>query len=448
MPLLLTLDNFEDDELSAGAPFVLTSPRSLRACANLGIRPADLLRRHRRDFEQLYQAAGRSLPPQKLDKMYAEYEGRRRDLLQQARAERRNIIRAKRPPARRSTKSPGKQPVAPHLSARQRIAAEAVARLSPNADLPPDAPLHAHVNGAVTDAVGVGQLPQPAHPPVHFTSTPDTFTMAKRSILSAKERRHTPQRHTPWNDDERLQLLAEETHQERQLREAQRDLQRRHARVAQQKEMDALRAKHKAEQLTQRQRLARMEKEERRATEKLAQQRAEQARLQSQARAQRQRELKQAQRRAKEQREAEAHAKLCQEQQSQLALKSAEQRRQRAMEQRVAEKRRQRRDREERQRGHYQRLQDEDQVRRSRKRSELQLKDAELARMQSERQQAHDHAREMAQLRQTLRGSLRDEFKSSEFDAMMREGQLRARAERVPTTKDWGRVNKSAVQLG
>ncbi len=54
----LNLLNFEDPEASEGCHYVLTSPRSLRACFNLGIKPADLLPRCQEDFDRAYGLAG------------------------------------------------------------------------------------------------------------------------------------------------------------------------------------------------------------------------------------------------------------------------------------------------------------------------------------------------------------------------------------------------------
>ncbi|CAH0770388.1 unnamed protein product [Bemisia tabaci] len=44
MPVVpLNLNNFESSIISAGCPYVLTSPRSLRACKKAGIKPVELL---------------------------------------------------------------------------------------------------------------------------------------------------------------------------------------------------------------------------------------------------------------------------------------------------------------------------------------------------------------------------------------------------------------------
>jgi hypothetical protein len=55
----IDLDNFEQPQFQA-APYILTSPRSLRACAKHAIRPVDLLPRSVEDFERMYAPLGYS----------------------------------------------------------------------------------------------------------------------------------------------------------------------------------------------------------------------------------------------------------------------------------------------------------------------------------------------------------------------------------------------------
>lgn len=44
MPVVpLNLNNFESSIISAGCPYVLTSPRSLRACKKAGIKVSDIV---------------------------------------------------------------------------------------------------------------------------------------------------------------------------------------------------------------------------------------------------------------------------------------------------------------------------------------------------------------------------------------------------------------------
>ena len=53
----ITLDNFEEPRFQSSA-YILTSPRSLRACAKHAINPVDLLPRSVEDLERIYAPLG------------------------------------------------------------------------------------------------------------------------------------------------------------------------------------------------------------------------------------------------------------------------------------------------------------------------------------------------------------------------------------------------------
>ena len=53
----ITLDNFEEPRFQSTA-YILTSPRSLRACAKHAIKPVDLLPRSVEDLERIYAPLG------------------------------------------------------------------------------------------------------------------------------------------------------------------------------------------------------------------------------------------------------------------------------------------------------------------------------------------------------------------------------------------------------
>ncbi|XP_004699070.1 coiled-coil domain-containing protein 177 [Echinops telfairi] len=88
-PLLhLDLFNFDCPE-AEGSRYVLTSPRSLEACARCAVKPVELLPRALADLVR--EAPGRSM--RVATGLYEAYEAERRTKLQQCRAERERIVR-------------------------------------------------------------------------------------------------------------------------------------------------------------------------------------------------------------------------------------------------------------------------------------------------------------------------------------------------------------------
>lgn len=88
-PLLhLDLFNFDCPE-AEGSRYVLTSPRSLEACARCAVKPVELLPRALADLVR--EAPGRSM--RVATGLYEAYEAERRAKLQQCRAERERIVR-------------------------------------------------------------------------------------------------------------------------------------------------------------------------------------------------------------------------------------------------------------------------------------------------------------------------------------------------------------------
>ncbi|XP_060684790.1 coiled-coil domain-containing protein 177-like [Hemiscyllium ocellatum] len=84
----LDLDNFDSSE-AEGSRYVLTSPRSLEACARRGVRPVELLHRGVNEFAR--GAPGRSM--RVASGLYEVYERERRRKLGDCRQEREKIIR-------------------------------------------------------------------------------------------------------------------------------------------------------------------------------------------------------------------------------------------------------------------------------------------------------------------------------------------------------------------
>ncbi|XP_011805212.1 PREDICTED: coiled-coil domain-containing protein 177 [Colobus angolensis palliatus] len=103
-PLLhLDLFNFDCPE-AEGSRYVLTSPRSLEACARCAVKPVELLPRALADLVR--EAPGRSM--RVATGLYEAYEAERRAKLQQCRAERERIMREekRRLAARKASPSP------------------------------------------------------------------------------------------------------------------------------------------------------------------------------------------------------------------------------------------------------------------------------------------------------------------------------------------------------
>ncbi|CAH8541321.1 unnamed protein product [Dicrocoelium dendriticum] len=80
------LENFEDQRFE-NCRYVLTSPRSLEACAKLNIRPVELLYKCKEEFLEEFK----DLPPQKVLELYTKHEHNRMQKLVRARAERKKL---------------------------------------------------------------------------------------------------------------------------------------------------------------------------------------------------------------------------------------------------------------------------------------------------------------------------------------------------------------------
>ncbi|KAF5399188.1 Coiled-coil domain-containing protein [Paragonimus heterotremus] len=87
-PPHIDLYNFENEQF-ATCRYILTSPRSLEACAKLNIKPIELLFKKKEDFAVSY----RNFPQRKLDELYMQHENVRREKLMKARIERNNLIK-------------------------------------------------------------------------------------------------------------------------------------------------------------------------------------------------------------------------------------------------------------------------------------------------------------------------------------------------------------------
>lgn len=100
--LNLNLYNFDKVDAST-CPYVLTSPRSLEACANQGVKPVELLPRL---FEEFQEEVPQSTPLEEIKKRYKQYELARTRKLEKCRKEREYIIRMEKMRHRSQSLSP------------------------------------------------------------------------------------------------------------------------------------------------------------------------------------------------------------------------------------------------------------------------------------------------------------------------------------------------------
>ncbi|KAH8038702.1 hypothetical protein HPB51_002846 [Rhipicephalus microplus] len=106
--LNLNLYNFDQTDAS-DCPYVLTSPRSLEACANQGVKPVELLPRL---FEEFAEELAPGVPPEEARRLFEQAERERTAKLARCRREREALIRLDRLRRRRSLSlSPGSRVV-------------------------------------------------------------------------------------------------------------------------------------------------------------------------------------------------------------------------------------------------------------------------------------------------------------------------------------------------
>ncbi|KDO34715.1 hypothetical protein SPRG_00777 [Saprolegnia parasitica CBS 223.65] len=98
-PVVITIDDFDQDASSDGE--LLNSPRSLEACCEVGVTPAELLRRPLSYFERPHESA--SLTQKRAER----YERHREQLFDQVRAVRQALLQTKKP----QPSSPGKSTI-------------------------------------------------------------------------------------------------------------------------------------------------------------------------------------------------------------------------------------------------------------------------------------------------------------------------------------------------
>merc|ERR1719397_1307170 len=92
----LTLDNFHlESQVPEDCPYVLTSPRSLEACAVVGVQPVELLGSPLSEYEALFP----HLPRHQVLALFREVEGRREEQLQFCRQVRASLLRGTGPPS-------------------------------------------------------------------------------------------------------------------------------------------------------------------------------------------------------------------------------------------------------------------------------------------------------------------------------------------------------------
>lgn len=112
--LQINLFNFEDPKFE-DSKYVLTSPRSLEACARVGVKPVNLLYKPLSDFQE--ELLPQDIPLRTIYNVYDEHEHDRQRKLRLCRNERNKIEIA--PPSKKSVKKgSGKSPVTRTRSAR------------------------------------------------------------------------------------------------------------------------------------------------------------------------------------------------------------------------------------------------------------------------------------------------------------------------------------------
>lgn len=112
--LQINLFNFEDPKFE-DSKYVLTSPRSLEACARVGVKPVNLLYKPLSDFQE--ELLPQDIPLRTIYNVYDEHEHDRQRKLRLCRNERNKIEIA--PPSKKSAKKgSGKSPVTRTRSAR------------------------------------------------------------------------------------------------------------------------------------------------------------------------------------------------------------------------------------------------------------------------------------------------------------------------------------------
>ncbi|KAG5451866.1 hypothetical protein CSKR_111242 [Clonorchis sinensis] len=101
----INLYNFDDPHFQT-CRYVLTSPRSLEACAKLNIRPVELLFKSKEEFSAAYK----NFPDKKLEEMFVQHENTRKEKLAKARLERARLTRKYTNNTSRNSTDPGRKP--------------------------------------------------------------------------------------------------------------------------------------------------------------------------------------------------------------------------------------------------------------------------------------------------------------------------------------------------
>ncbi|KER31883.1 hypothetical protein T265_01970 [Opisthorchis viverrini] len=101
----INLYNFDDTQFQT-CRYVLTSPRSLEACAKLNIRPVELLFKSKEEFSATYK----NFPDKKLEEMFVQHENTRKEKLMKARLERARLIKRYTNSSSRNSTDPDRKP--------------------------------------------------------------------------------------------------------------------------------------------------------------------------------------------------------------------------------------------------------------------------------------------------------------------------------------------------
>ncbi|XP_074548189.1 coiled-coil domain-containing protein 177 [Halichoeres trimaculatus] len=160
--LHLDLYNF-DSPAAEGSRYVLTSPRSLEACARCGVKPVELLPRPLADFAR--EAPGRSM--RVATGLFEVYERDRHAKLRQCREERERIIREEKRrilQAAANSSSPSSSPV------EQQHKASSGSTLSPKSGQVTSSSASRSTASGSTSKTGVALLPKPSS--TSFSTSP------------------------------------------------------------------------------------------------------------------------------------------------------------------------------------------------------------------------------------------------------------------------------------
>lgn len=114
----IDLFNFEDP-VYEDSKYVLTSPRSLEACAKVGVKPIDILYKPLADFQE--ELLPQDVPLRTIYNIYDEHEQERQRLLKLCKEERKRLVDGEGTSKKTTRRKPGLNTVAKKTTASQRM---------------------------------------------------------------------------------------------------------------------------------------------------------------------------------------------------------------------------------------------------------------------------------------------------------------------------------------